>query len=484
MIKTKKTKREEAVKENNIEENKEQDNIELNCETNSKSEVVDNGLIDAEKNDDNKVTTNQEEINENDDISQIVDDNSFQEKINQSKQVIKKDKAPQKKVWSFVFVVINVVIVVAILLNMLNREDYVPLVGINFNYMWLAFALLCFLGMMLAEMLRFFLLIKKSTKMKRPILAYKAAAYGRYYDFITPFSTGGQPFQAYYFASRGLKASHSVSIPIAKYIVHQIVFALFSVVVLIIAFSNSQMPTGLASNLVQVACWIGFACNFVIVALVIMLSVGSFGKRFVMGILKLLHKMKIVKNYNEQYSKLLKTVEEYQKTIKFFSKSPILLIEMVVLSLLYMFIQYCVPFFIYCGFGGEPTASAWFISFSAALMIDLASSFIPLPGGSGIAELSFTALFASLFAGASFWALLFWRCITYYGFVLQGLLLVLYDAFVGNKKNKRMQAYFRRRYRAYYNRYVEEEEEKIVRRMEGGEEDKNSTLNENENNVN
>lgn len=412
----------------------------------------------------------QSEINqENDDISQIVDDASFDEKIKKSKDLIQKDKSAKKKIWSFIFVVLNVVIVVAILLNMLNQEDYTPLTGISFNYGFLALAVLGFVVMMVAESWRFYSLIKKSTKMRRPMLAYKTGAYGRYYDFITPFSTGGQPFQAYYLASRGLKASHSVSIPIAKYIAHQLVFAVFCIVVLIIAFCNPQMPSSLASNIVQVACWVGFGFNFLLVALLIILSVGSFGKKMVLGVLKLLHKMRIVKNYNEQYEKLLKIVEEYQKTIKFFSKSPWLLIEMILASLVYMFTQYTIPYLIYLGFGGAPDASMWFISFSAALMIDLASSFIPLPGGSGMAEISFAALFASLFAGASFWALLIWRCLTYYCFIIQGLILLLYDAVYGNKKSRRMQVYFKKKYPAYYDRLNQAEEEKIVRQIEGEE---------------
>ena len=413
---------------------------------------------------------------EKDDIAQIVDDESFGEKINKSKDLIKKDRSPRKKIWSFIFVVINIVIVVAILLNLLNQENYTPLTGISFNYGFLALAVLCFVAMTFAEAWRFFSLIKKSTKMSRPILAYKTAAYGKYYDYITPFSTGGQPFQAYYLASRGLKASHSVSIPVAKYIVHQLVFAIFCLVVLIVAFSNPQLPDNLASNIVQGACWIGFGFNFILVVLFIFLSIGSFGKKTVLGILKLLHKMRIVKNYNEQYEKLLKIVEEYQKTIKFFSKSPWLLLEMVLASLIYMFAQYTTPYFIYLGFGGAPDVSMWFLSFSAALMIDLASSFIPLPGGSGMAEISFATLFATLFAGASFWALLLWRILTYYSFVLQGLILVLYDAFYGNKRNKAMQVYFKRKYPKYYNRYKwnQAKEDEIVRQMAGEDEDKTS----------
>ena len=77
------------------------------------------------------------------------------------------------------------------------------------------------------------MLIKSSTKKKRPFLAYKVAAIGRYYDYVTPFASGGQPFQIYYLTNRGVKASSAISIPLAKYIVQQIVFAFMALFLLI-----------------------------------------------------------------------------------------------------------------------------------------------------------------------------------------------------------------------------------------------------------
>lgn len=397
-------------------------------------------------------TENKQSDEQINDLSQIVDDDSFKEKMAKSKEVSKKDNSPRKKLWSFIFVMINVVIVVLILLGMLEGDNYTPISELNLKADWLIGAILCFVAMIVIDQIRFTLLIKKSTKMHRPFLGYKVGALGKYYDAITPLSTGGQPFQAFYLTQRGVKASHAVSIPVAKYVVQQIVFAILSIVVLILAFTSYKhlLPSGLGTDWVMLACWIGFICNFLIVALVILLSVGTFGKKFVLGILKFLHKIKLIKNYDKTYEKILNIVEEYQRTIKFFVKSPLLLIGMVFTSLLYMFVMYSIPFFVYCSFGGVPTYDMWLSTFIVALMIDLAASFIPIPGGSGVAELSFAAMFTSLFAGASFWALLIWRILTFYGFVLQGFLIVLYDAIIGNKRNRAHLMVLRKRYPDYY----------------------------------
>ena len=69
--------------------------------------------------------------------------------------------------------------------------------------------------------------------------------------------------------------------------------------------------------------------------------------------------------------------------------------------------------------------------------LELATKYIPLPGASGMAEISFSALFASLFSdGTLFWAMLFWRIMNYFIYLLQGIIVLIYDFAYGNKKNR------------------------------------------------
>jgi hypothetical protein len=72
-------------------------------------------------------------------------------------------------------------------------------------------------------------------------------------------------------------------------------------------------------------------------------------------------------------------------------------------------------------------------------MIDLAASFIPLPGGTGVSELSFNAMFAMFFGGATIWAMLLYRFLTYYVHLLIGLVLTLYDFLYGKRKYQWLQ---------------------------------------------
>ena len=66
--------------------------------------------------------------------------------------------------------------------------------------------------------------------------------------------------------------------------------------------------------------------------------------------------------------------------------------------------------------------------FSKVIIIDFAISFIPIPGGAVAAELSFKSIYSSYFtSGALFWAILIWRVIVYYAYIIQGFVFIVLD---------------------------------------------------------
>ena len=51
-------------------------------------------------------------------------------------------------------------------------------------------------------------------------------------------------------------------------------------------------------------------------------------------------------------------------------------------------------------------------------------------------EITFTIIFSNIggLGGETFWALLLWRFATYYFYLLQGIVIIVYDTVYGNKK--------------------------------------------------
>lgn len=330
----------------------------------------------------------------------------------------------------------NLVLVGLVMFFQIRSEGIVSIDELflrKINYNFLGLVVLLFLLFFVLKALRFNLLIINSPhKRSRPFLSYKLAALGKYYDAVTPMATGEQPFQIFYLSKRGFDTSTAISVPIAKYIIAQFSWMTISAFAVIYSLINNTLAS---SNVVLIIALTSFLLNFLLVGTVLFSAFSSkFGKITVAKVLKFLEKIKLVKNYEKQYAKVVKTIEEYQDALKGYVKNLPMLILNYLLSVLINLVNYTILFFIYSALVRfDP--SLYFDIIVKAIMIDIASGIIPLPGGAGVSEISFGVLFAGIFTdGTLFWGVLLWRIINFYGMLVQGFIILIYDYLVGNKK--------------------------------------------------
>lgn len=368
----------------------------------------------------------------------------------------------KKRLLSLLYLGINIVVVALAVTVMVatSSEDPGEAAGAIFtvNGWYVLLALATFAGAMVLDQLRIAILMKKTTGRFRFKLSYKVSALGRYYDVLTPLSTGGQPFQVVYMTKYGINAGQGVSIAMGKYIFNQIIYFLCATFFLFSNLSLSNMTGFDAKGVValktaQTFGWIGYAiCAIVIITIVFI----SFNKRagtgLVVGVLKLLSKIKIgkfkvVKDYKASFRSVMKTVNVWQGTMKEYSKSVWVILGNLLTSLAYFLVFYSMPFFIYCAFGGEPSLNMLVEIITIAILVDLSSAFNPIPMGTGTADLSFGAMFGLLLinaglASAKVWALLIWRALFYYIYIVQGLGIISYDYLIGNKRREKYKDYW------------------------------------------
>lgn len=360
------------------------------------------------------------------------------EKLEEAEKTVKNQSSKKKKWLSVLFLLINVGVVAGILIYQIKNDTemstFGELITSGINWWIFAFAVFLFLLNMFTEGARFWLLTYKTTGKNRPILGYKVAALGRYYDNITPLSAGGEPFQIYYMSKHSIDAGKAVSIPVGKYIFFQLTFVSLGFICMM--FSISYANSGLGTALVTTGSWIGFALNFALTFIVLLVSISKkLGDKLLTGGLKFLKKIHFIKDYDGKLAKSRKVIGEYQRAVTDYAKDKWTFVLMMILSYAGLIINYSTPYVIYCMFHGFNASIYWEL-FVKIVMVDLAACFIPLPGGTGVAELSFTAIFASLMGPDIFWAMLIWRILTYYSYIIQGILITIYDYFRGNKKQK------------------------------------------------
>ena len=353
------------------------------------------------------------------------------EGLDEAEQRVSKGSQKKKKIRNIIFFLLNLGIVAGLLAYQLTKEAFVPLTGLNIDTLFLFVLIVCFVAIEILDTSCFSYLIKKDTGKPHFAIAFKTMGLGRYYDCITPLAVGGQPFQVAYLKNHDVSPSASLSIPVAKMVFGQIVFFVVSIVALIVSSIDSSF-----GSFVSISSIIGFIVSFTWMFILIFLSISkNVGKRIVVRVLKLLQKMKIIKNYEKQYQRVIKYVADYQSIITQYMKSPKDFIFMFGISLIRSLVNYTMPFIIYSCFFAGGTFDLFFKFFVCGVLIDLASSFFPMPGGTGMNELTFGALFGTFFSGGRlFWAIIFWRLVTYYLHILLGIVIMSYDVSYGNRK--------------------------------------------------
>ena len=353
-----------------------------------------------------------------------------------SKDLLKEaNKKDARKKWvNFGFFVINILIVVGIFVYQFTTSEVVSLwelFSLRPYYRYLFLSLAVFFLINIIDALKFGSLIWRSTGYVRPFLSYKVVALGRYYDNVTPMATGGQPFQMLYLKKNSVKTEAATAIPLVKYFLWQIAWIIICSCLLIF---NVKYYIG-GGNVVQIFAWVSLVLNFGLLSLVVMLSISKkVGPRIVISILKLVNKMHLIKDYKKSFKKVFKFVREYQKSFKLLIKHFGQVVYHVILNGITIILNSSLAYFVYLAFNINGGFSYVEI-LTNVIICELAVGLVPLPGAAGAAEISFAAVFAKYFTSQTLvWGMLFWRIFTYFAYLIQGVVIIIYDYAYGNKK--------------------------------------------------
>ena len=260
---------------------------------------------------------------------------------------IERRKKKRKKLLNLCSFALNIIILTIVLVVQLSGNAK-TVIAPTINWKFIAVLAAVVAGIILVDTLKIFVMIRASTKRFRPILSYKTSALGRYYDNITPMSTGGQPFQIFYMNKRGVRGDIATGIPLVKYIMWQITYVIICTFVLIY---NSIKYGSAANAIITTVAWIAIAINLTIFLTVVLLSISKkVGPKIVIAILKLLSKMHIIKNYQKTFRKVMRFVLNYQKTFKTLLKNPIVLILEFILAAAEIIAYNLIPYVVYLAF--------------------------------------------------------------------------------------------------------------------------------------
>lgn len=338
-----------------------------------------------------------------------------------------KKKKIRNKILGYVFFLgISAAVIVAMILFEDRSGDPVSgkeaFVLLGQHPFWTAAAVASFFVIIAADVVVFRVLTLKLKASCGLGACVSVSFMGRYFDRVTPWSMGGEPFQVLYLHKSGLSSGDSCAVTMSRHIIR-----FFTVAVAVIAILASS---GIATNVyVMIAAIVSVLGGLVIPTFMLICAFRpELGRKISGGIISLLCKIKIIKNREKAETKVNEDVSKFLSGIKYLSVNKGAIVVIGIAALVEMFVNNSVPFFVMRALGVSEVG--YWETLVLCLFVNYASSFAPTPGGAGIAELSFYAIFAAhIEGGLLFWAVLFWRIAVFYvpvfiGFVFQAVVSV------------------------------------------------------------
>lgn len=344
-----------------------------------------------------------------------------------------KKKKTRKTIMTIIFVLLNVGVIAWTAIAEFTKEkpkEYVFNFGIE-----TAFFLICgVLCVILAELIESVKYHKMSMIIGEPVSlkhCVQVVFLGKYYDNITPSGSGGQPFQIYYLHKNKYSDGTSASLPLGGFFTIQIAFVILSIIVLITNARVVQTP-----YIIVLAC-IGTFTYSIVPFFIILFAINSNAAvRIIMFFVRLLNKMKIIKDVEKTKEKIVGSLSSYHDSMTKLWKNKWNMVLLLLMSIISKLLYCSIPYFVLLSFNGT---SSLIDTLCITVIIYAAITIIPTPGNSGAAEASFYLVFSALDTGGVFWAMLIWRFICYYFYIFIGIGIYIYNAIkakIDNKKNK------------------------------------------------
>ena len=318
--------------------------------------------------------------------------------------------------------IVLLIIITGLVLYFSLKDDFDSIVDriVNVNIWYL---LLAFILVILYWLLRSLALHKFTKKMKkdnRYLSSFQLMLRTQFFNAITPFSTGGQPYQIYYLVQEGLSPTIATSVIIQNFIVYQIALVILGIIAV---GCNYFFHIFAKVSLLQHLVLIGFLTN---TAVIIIMFIVSFSKKLNKKLISLgitiLTKLHIVKNREKKLAEWDAYINRFHGGAKVLLENKWEFIKNIIYNILALVCLYSIPVALLYAMGDFTSYNVGIAIITSAYVM-LIGSFVPIPGASGGLEYGFVSFYGSFITGSTLTAImLLWRFVTYYFGMLIGAL--------------------------------------------------------------
>ena len=359
-----------------------------------------------------------------------------------------------KMILLLVLVVLSVVMLFELggYLSKDTRQLTLPQLLKHINYRRMLLLLGVILLYILIETEKYAYMLKVYTGKFRFKTSFKTMFIGKYYDGITPFGTGGQPFQIYYLHKKHeIPHGAATAIPIVRYLMFSASITILSVVLLCVTpYLNwgSDSVSSTITTTTLIISWVSLGINVLFPTVVVLFSVfPNACKHVIAVIVRILAKLHIVKQKYKTMEKYVREMKEYSTTLRQFGRQIYKFIPVMLLSLCESLLFVTIPFLVVIAVADVPPTTELMMQIACLVIITRYTALlVPTPGNTGAAEaagsLVFVTVTAASIGSVIGWVLLIWRFLTYYVFILTGIGINVFEIIrsaVRGKKDRKQE---------------------------------------------
>ncbi|MDE7361721.1 MAG: flippase-like domain-containing protein [Oscillospiraceae bacterium] len=292
----------------------------------------------------------------------------------------------------------------------------------NINPIFLVVCVLFMIGYWLCESATVHSILKPLCPAAKFEHSWLDTIIGQYFNCITPFASGGQPMQAYYFVQFGVPLGSALTALLSRFIVYQFVLTAYSVFTLCIGFG--QFGDDLSSKGLMPFVFIGFVINTAVIVFLMSIALWKSGTvKAANALITLLTKIHVVKNPMHWRLYFTREVNKFHTNFKFLRRNVWVIVKSCIYTFVQLTLYLSISYVLYRGFGLEGESLLKIISYQAYVL--MISSFIPLPGAMGAAELGYAGFFKDVFGSYTGVSTMLWRIFTFYLPILVGMFYML-----------------------------------------------------------
>ncbi len=361
------------------------------------------------------------------------------------KQVPAQPPKKKKKWLSFVVLLVAIAIGIFLIIQMSGemgeeQKNFVEVFSaVSFKNGFATVAVL--LGIVLLDIAKFAVIIHATTKKLRPLVSAKVALWGRFYDNITPFASGGQPAQIIYLHGKGFSGGLSSAVVLIKYFFNT--FAWLGVACVAMASNSFVLQNITNGNFLKIVGWLGWGINMLPpVFILLFVIMPKMARKLTGALISVGHKLKIVKDKEKTMQKALNVVQDFRSSFIIMAKRPLHLVLLFVICIGEISLTFAFPYFIIKMFDGFVVDEGFVTAFSVMglnAFATMGASIVPTPGSSGAVEGLITMAFSNIAGSTLLWVTFTWRFGVFYIYIIIGLGITVFN-FVRNIVRSRREA--------------------------------------------